>query len=349
MRGASMTSELLAKARAGDGAAFGQLVDPHRRELQVHCYRILGSLQDAEDALQETLVAAWRAIGGFEGRASVRTWLYQIATRRCLNELRSARRHRRTDPPALGLDLPEPTRLGEVTWLQPYPDDLLNELATDVADPEARYETAEAISLAFMTAVQLLPPRQRAVLVLRDVLGFPAREVATMLDSSEQSVTSALTRARAHLRRELPDPTGPEQPGSTSERKLVTEFTRALHDGDVDALVALLTRDVVLAMPPLPLQYVGRDLAARFHAAVTFREGRTYLSIPTRANGQPAFALYFPDSRTGVHHANGLMVLTVSRGRISAMTRFENNVLPLFGLLDTLPARAARPSTPTGS
>jgi len=335
-----VTSELVALARAGDGTAFGRLVDPYRRELQVHCYRILGSVHDAEDALQETLTAAWQGLGEFEGRASVRTWLYRIATRRCLNALRSARRRPPTDQAAPKLDLPEPTRLGEVTWLQPYPDVLLEGLAADAPGPEARYETTEAISLAFMTAVQLLAPRQRAVLILRDVLGFGAREVAGILESSEQSVTSALTRARAHLQRELPPSRheDPPSPNSPAERALVARFTRALETGDVDALVTLLTHDVWLSMPPLPLQYQGRELAARFHTAVTFRHARTYRSIPTRANGQPAFALYVRDPHERVLHANGLMVLTLTCGQISAMTRFDNSVLSHFGLPNTLPS-----------
>ena len=206
-----VTTDLIARARAGDAEAFRQLIDPYRHQLQVHCYRILGSAQDAEDALQETLLAAWQDLGAFEGRASVRTWLYRIATNRSLNALRSARRRPRTDWPPPGLDLPAPTRLGEVVWLEPYPDVLLEGLADSAPGPEARYEAREAISLAFVTALQLLPSRQRAVLILRDVLGFHASEVAHILDSSEESVTSALKRARATLQRRLP-PSGQRQP-----------------------------------------------------------------------------------------------------------------------------------------
>src|SRR6516225_6625390 len=182
--------------------AFTQLVDPYRRELQVHCYRMLGSLQDAEDALQETLLAAWKAFGEFEGRASVRTWLYRIATNRCLNALRSAGRRPRvstTDRPEGWVQVPDPTRLGEVTWLQPYPDLILEGVADATPGPEARIEAREAISLGFVTALQALPPLQRTVLVLRDVLGFRAGEVATMLDTTDESVTSALKRARSRL------------------------------------------------------------------------------------------------------------------------------------------------------
>src|SRR5262249_10406363 len=192
-----MTMELLTRAQAGDSDAFAQLVAPHRRELHVHCYRILGSAYDAEDAVQETLLAAWRGLEGFEGRASVRTWLYQVATSRCLHALRSASRRPPMSGPDLGL--PEPTRAGEVAWLEPYPDVLLDGLADLAPGPDARYEAREAISLAFVTALQLLPPRQRAVLILRDVLGFRAADLARMLGTTQESVTSALKRARATL------------------------------------------------------------------------------------------------------------------------------------------------------
>ena len=198
-----MSAQLIEAAQAGDGEAFSELIGPHRRELLVHCYRMLGSLQDAEDALQETLLAAWRGLAGFEGRSSVRTWLYRVATSRCLNALRAGGRR----PPAAAAgplaDPPDPTRLGEVTWLQPYPDSLLDGVPDTAPGPEARYEASESISLAFVTALQVLPPRQRAVLILRDVLGFRASEAAAMLGTTEESVTSALKRARAGLRDRL--------------------------------------------------------------------------------------------------------------------------------------------------
>jgi len=202
-------SGLITRARAGDGEAFAELTRPYRRELQVHCYRMLGSFQDAEDALQDTLMAAWQGLGGFtEERASLRTWLYKITTNRCLNALRSARRRAAKEWDVPNAEPPEPTRLGEVVWLQPYPDDLLEDAAGGPPGPEARYEQAEAISLAFVTALQVLPPRQVAVLILRDVLGYPASEVAGMLGSTVESVTSALKRARASLQHRLP-PTAP--------------------------------------------------------------------------------------------------------------------------------------------
>jgi RNA polymerase sigma-70 factor (TIGR02960 family) len=335
-----MTEELLARVRAGDGQAFAELVDPFRRELQVHCYRMLGSVEDAEDAMQDTLLAAWRGLAAFEERSSVRTWLYRVATSRCLNALRTARRRPRSAVPSPDIEPPEPSRLAEVTWVEPYPEQLLEGIPANAPGPEARYEAGETISLAFITAVQLLPPRQRAVLILRDVLGYSSREVAGMLQATEQSVASALKRARATLRREIGVPgesPAPSAPNSPAEQQLVDRFTRAYATGDIDGLVELLADDVLLAMPPLPLLYQGRQLAARFHATVTFRQGRTYRCIPTRANGQPAFGLYIEDPHAQVLHANGLMVLTLAGDKICNITRFDNSVLPRFGLPRTLP------------
>jgi RNA polymerase sigma-70 factor (TIGR02960 family) len=249
-----VTADLIARAQAGDGDAFRELTEPHRRELQVHCYRMLGSFQDAEDALQDTLLAAWQGLGGFEGRASLRTWLYRIATNRCLNALRSASRRpaKQWDVPQVAP--PEPTRFGDVVWLEPFPDALL-EGAIDVPlGPEARYEQTEAISLAFVTALQLLPPRQLAVLILRDVLGFHASEVAVMLDSTVDSVNSALTRARAGLQRQRPAADRAPAPASDSpaEDAIVARFVSAWESADLDALGALLTDDVSSSMPPMP-------------------------------------------------------------------------------------------------
>jgi RNA polymerase sigma-70 factor (TIGR02960 family) len=336
-----VTADLVERAQAGDEEAFRRLVDPHRRELHVYCYRILGSTQDAEDALQETLIAAWRGLAGFEGRSSLRTWLYSVATSRCLNVLRSARRQPQAT--AIGVDvdiLPEPSGQGEVLWLEPYPDVLLDQLPADTPDPQARYESRESISLAFVRAVQLLPARQRAVLILRDVLGFHAAEVASMLDSSEESVTSALKRARATLDWRLDseaDRDPPPPPDSAAEPELVEAFTSAFVAGDVDALVALLSDDVQIAMPPLPLEYEGRDLAARFLAsAFGARHGRLYRTVPTRANGQPALGAYAIDPGDSVYRSMGVLVLEITGDRISAVTRFENTLLPYFGLPRTL-------------
>jgi RNA polymerase sigma-70 factor (TIGR02960 family) len=335
-----VTADLIAMARAGDGDAFRELTEPYRRELQVHCYRMLGSFQDAEDALQDTLFTAWRGLGGFEGRASMRTWLYRIATNRCLDALRSASRRPAKEWDVPLVEPPEPTRLGEVVWLQPFPDALL-EGAIDVPlGPEARYEQTEAISLAFVTALQALPPRQVAVLILRDVLGFHANEVADMLDSTVESVNSALKRARASLQRRQPpaaDREPPPAPDSPAEDAIVAKFVRAWESADLDTLVALLTDDVFVSMPPMPFEYEGRDVAARFCASI-FRSGRRHDLVPTRANGQPAFGTYLR-APTGIRHGTGLYVLTLTGDRICAMTRFENSVLPWFGLPRSLPTR----------
>ncbi len=342
MRGGTVTTDLVNRARAGDGAAFRELTEPHRRELQVHCYRMLGSFQDAEDAVQDTLLAAWQGLAGFEGRASIRTWLYRIATNRCLNALRSARRR-----PAQGwanpeVEPPEPTRLGEVVWLEPYPDALL-EGALDVPlGPEARYEQSEAISLAFVTALQVLPARQRAVLILRDVLGYHADEVADLLDSSVDSVNSALKRARASLQRRVPA-TGerepPAAPDSPAEQALVARFVRAYGSGHIDELVDLLTADAALAMPPIPLEYQGRHAVAEFFAGVALRPGRRFDLVPTRANGQLAFGLYLRSPAGGTRHGTGLDVLSLTGDRIRAITHFDKSVLPSFGLPRSLPGR----------
>jgi RNA polymerase sigma-70 factor (TIGR02960 family) len=334
------TADLLTRARAGDGGAFRALTEPYRQELQVHCYRMLGSLQDAEDALQDTLLAAWQGLDGFEGRASIRTWLYRIATNRCLNARRSASRRPAKEWNMREVEPPEPTRLGEVVWLEPYPDALLEGVIGAPPGPEARYEQTEAISLAFVTALQVLPPRQLAVLILRDVLGYHANEVADMLDSTLESVNSALKRARASLQRRLP-PTGDQEPApapdSSAERALAAKFVGAYQAGDVDALVGLLTDDVFLSMPPIPLEYQGRDVVARLFASI-FGSGRRVDLVPTRANGQLAFGAYLR-APTGIRHGAGLFVLTLSGDRISAFTRFDNNVLPWFGLPRSLPSR----------
>ena len=336
-----VTTDLITRARAGDGDAFRELVEPYRRELQVHCYRMLGSFQDAEDALQDTLLAAWQGLEGFEGRASVRTWLYRIATNRCLDALRAASRRPAKEWDIPGVEPPEPTQLGEIPWLEPYPDALLEGAINVPLGPEARYEQTEAISLAFVTALQILPARQRAVLILREVLGYHANEVAEMLDSTVESVNSALKRARVTLQRRLP-PTGehdpPPAPDSPAEQALVEKFVRAYESGDVDGLVTLLTADVAVSMPPVPLEWQGRDVVARFYASV-FGRGPTYDLLPTRANGQLAFGAYLRAPAGGIRHGAGLLVLTVAGDRISALTRFDNDVLRSFGLPRSLPGR----------
>jgi RNA polymerase sigma-70 factor (TIGR02960 family) len=335
-----VTDDLISRARAGDGDAFRELTEPYRRELQVHCYRMLGSFQDAEDALQDTMLAAWQGFGGFEGRASLRTWLYRIATNRCLNARRSASRRPAKEWDVPKVEPPEPTRLGEVVWLEPFPDALLEGAIDTPPGPEARYETTESISLAFVTALQVLPPRQLAVLVLRDVLGFRASEAANMLGSSVESVNSALKRARATLQRRLPPAAVREPPpasDSRSEGEIVAKFVNAWESADLDALVALLTDDVFVSMPPMPFEYEGRDVVIRFCASL-FSAGRRFDLVRTRANGQPAFGAYLR-APTGIRHGIGLYVLTLTGDRICAMTRFDNAVLPWFGLPRSLPSR----------
>jgi RNA polymerase sigma-70 factor, ECF subfamily len=339
-----VSETLLARAAAGDDGAFRELTDRHRRELQLHCYRILGSMHDAEDALQETLLSAWRGLPRFEGRASLRAWLYRIATNRCLDSLRDAGRRPWPSAPPAGpaFEPPEPTRLAEPTeptWLEPYPDVLLEGVADIAPGPEARYETREAIELAFVAALQHLPPRQRAALVLRDVLGFRAAEVAEMLDGTEDSVKGALKRARATLEQRLPgaDRERAPLPHSSRERELVRRFADAWEADDIDAVVALLTDDAWATMPPAPLEYQGRAAIGNFlrHAAA-WRSGRRTRLVPTRANTQPAFGFYMYDAHAPIAHAVGLLVLTLEGDRISTIARFDNSVLPHFGLPRTL-------------
>ena len=334
------TADLIAKAQARDEDAFRELTEPHRRELMVHCYRMLGSFQDAEDVLQETLLAAWQGLGGFEGRASLRTWLYGIATNRCLNLRRSASRRPAKMWDVPNVQPPEPTRLGEVVWLEPFPDALLDHAIDVPLGPEARYEQTESISVAFVTALQVLPPRQLAALILRDVLGFHASEVAGMLDSTVESVNSALKRARTSLQRRRAPTANREPPpasGSPSEDSMVAKFVRAYESADLDALVALLTVDVFISMPPIPFEYEGRELVARFCDSI-FGAGRRFDLVPTRANSQPAFGAYLRGA-TDTRHGTGLIVLTLTGDRICAMTHFEKSVLPSFGLPQSLPSR----------
>lgn len=333
-----VSQDALSRARAGDENAFRELVDPYRRELQLHCYRILGSLQDAEDALQETLLAAWRGLDGFEGRASLRAWLYRIATNRCLNVLRD--RGRRPQEVTAMVQPPEPTRMAEPIWLEPYPDALLDGIADTRPGPASRYETRESVGLAFVAGLQHLPPRQRASLVLHDVLGFDRSEVAEMLDSSETSVKGALQRARAALGERRP-PGGREHmpvPHSAREREIIGLFAAAVEHGDTDGVISLLTDDAWLTMPPEPYEYQGAEAIARFLDDRATRRGANLRLVPTRANGQPAFACYLPDPHAPIARAYGVMVLTLADERVSAITWFsERSLLSHFGLPRTLP------------
>jgi RNA polymerase sigma-70 factor (TIGR02960 family) len=328
----------LARARAGDQEAFRALTEPHRRELQLHCYRILGSVQDAEDMVQETLLAAWRSLEAFEGRASVRSWLYTIATNRCLNALR-ARSRRPREVPAMRDPL-EPTRRTEPLWLEPYPDVLLEDIPDRSAGPEARYEARESIELSFIVGLQHLPPRQRAALVLGDVLGFRLGEVAAMLDTGETSVKGALQRARATLRAQQPaaDRERAPRPGSADERRLVGRFADAVQNGDVDAMVSLLTDDALVTMPPQPLEYQGRDAISAFLHHREELRGTPLHVVPTRANTQPAFGCYLPDPQAAILRPWGFFVLTLEGAAISAITWFSDTaVFRHFGLPRTLP------------
>jgi RNA polymerase sigma-70 factor (TIGR02960 family) len=330
------SEELLQQARSGDREAFAALTEPHRGELQVHCYRMLGSLQDAEDALQETMLAAWLALDGFEGRSSVRTWLYRIATNRCLNLLRSASR-RQLPTAQLPDQLPPPSQLGDALWLQPYPDALLDDLPDRAPGPEARYASREAISLAFVTAVQLLPPNQRAVLLLRDVLGFRAREAADLLGLSEDAVTSALKRARATM--EARGSAAATAVGGREERALLDRFVDAFTAGDVDALVALMTDDVWVRMPPLPFEYHGTAAVRGFFTAVeTHRHGIARM-VPVGANRQPAWGEYVRDRASGRLHVTGILVVALAGDRICELTHFESGLAPYFALPRSLSAR----------
>jgi RNA polymerase sigma-70 factor (ECF subfamily) len=308
----------------------------------VHCYRIVGSVHDAEDLVQETLVAAWRALGDFEGRASVRTWLYRIATNRCLNHLRD--RGRRLPelpaPPEETPMPPQPSRTGEPIWLEPYPDVLFEGVADREQEPDARYEAREAIGLAFISALQRLPPRQRAVLVLRDVLGFRAVEVADVLDITEVSVNRMLQRARSSVDRtarpgaldEAPLPESPD------ERELVSRFATAFQAGDIAGVVALLTADALMTMPPEPAEYLGPDAIGRFLSTVPAAGAlERFKLVPTRANGQPAFGCYLKDPHTPIAHAYGLMVLTLRGDRVAGLAGFaDTGVFASFGLPRTL-------------
>jgi RNA polymerase sigma-70 factor (TIGR02960 family) len=330
---ASVTEQILARARAGDEDAFRELTDPYRRELQLHVYRIVGSTQDAEDLLQETLLSAWRGLEQFRGRASIRAWLYRIATNRSLDALRASRR--RADDPKRTADGPEPTRRNEPIWLEPFPDVLLEGIPDDAPGPEARYEAKEAIALAFIAGLQHLPPQQRAVLVLRDVLGFRAGEVAEMLEATEAAVNSLLRRARAAFESRLPA-AGRERaplPSSRRERDVVGRFADAIEAGDVDGVVALLTDDAWLTMPPEPFEYQGpRPIGAFLHARETHRGSPVRLAA-TRANTQPAFGCYLPSPQAGIARPYGFVVLTLEGDRISAITWFaDSSVFPHFGL-----------------
>jgi RNA polymerase sigma-70 factor (ECF subfamily) len=331
-----MTVTALDRARAGDEQAFRELAEPHRNELRLHCYRILGSLTDAEDLVQETMVAAWRGIRGFEGRASMRTWLYRIATNRCLNAKRDAAR-RQASPAAAPFRATEPNGRSEVPWLQPYPDALLDRIEDSAPGPEARYMGREAVELAFITGLQLLPPRQAAAVVLRDVLCFPAAEVADMIGTGPTALKGVLQRARASLDRHRSGEDPPPR-GSDAERALTRRFADAFTAGDIDGIVELLTDDAWLSMPPAPHEYHGpKAIAAFLESGAAWRAEHGMRLLPTRANGQPALGYYITEPSAGFDFPPGLTVLTLRRDRIRAIIRFvDPGPLSRFGLPDAL-------------
>ena len=328
-----MTEAILVRAQAGNGEAFRDLVGPYRAELLAHCYRTLGSFHDAEDVLQEALLAAWRGIGQFDGR-SLRAWLYRITTNRCLNYLRGE--SRRPQPAGLsdqGAARTGPARSDDPWWLEPIPDVLLEDVAPG---PEARYDVRESIALSFVAGLQHLPPQQRVVLVLRDVLGFPAAEAAGILDTTTAAVNSALIRARAGLRPDR-DPHDVPLPKSPAEAAVVGRFVDALEHFDLDRLVTLLSEDARFTMPPEPVEFRGPQAIRGFFSELPFW-GLELKLVPTRANNQPALVYYLPDPCAPIWRAGSIMVLTLRDDSVCGLTRFgDTGLLGRFGLPRTLP------------
>lgn len=330
----SINTDQLTAARNGNQQAFSSLVEPYRRELQLHCYRLLGSLQDAEDLVQETLLRAWRRLDGFEGRASLRTWLYKIATNACFDAL--DKRRRRVLPasayppatPAHPIDSIE----DEVLWLEPYPDQLLPD---GFSSPEARYIVHETVSLAFLTALQLLPPRQRAVLILRDVLDWDIAEIAEQLEMTVSAVNSVLHRARAALNKNYV--AEPHIPQDARTQRLLTKYVHAWETANIQELVSLLRDDAVLSMPPWSSWFRGREAISAVLSEVAFKDS-TYRLRGTQANGRPAFVLYQLKEGDSAFRAAGVVVLSVgSSGQIGDMITFMTPALVArFGLPDQL-------------
>jgi RNA polymerase sigma-70 factor (ECF subfamily) len=333
---------LLETARAGDEDAFARLVEPYRTQLRAHCYRMLGSLHDAEDALQETLLRAWRGLARFEGRSSFRSWLYTIATNASLRTIEQ--RPKRVLPidyaPAADPHGTPAEALTEPVWLEPYPDTELG-LASELLGPDARYEQRESIELAFTAALQHLPPRQRAVLILRDVLGFSARETAEALDTSPVSVDSALQRAHNTIDERVPTRSQQETVralGDGELRELVRRFADAWVRQDVQGLVALLADDARMTMPPQPSWYQGRDAVATFLGRFPLAPDRRFRLHPISANAQPALAVYIWQEETSSFEAESILVLTLRDERIEEITAFRTpDVFPRFGLPEQLP------------
>jgi RNA polymerase sigma-70 factor, ECF subfamily len=338
---------VLAAARAGDESAFAALVERYRGELRVHCYRMLGSLDESEDLVQETMLRAWKHLGGFEGRSSLRAWLYRIATNACLDVLDG--RARRVLPQQLAppsdpsVALPPPT---DVAWLQPFPDRLWEPVAPRHAEPDAAVVARETMELAFLAVIQHLPPRQRAVLILRDVLGWPAKDTADLLEGSVASVNSALQRARATLREQLPERRlewAPSVEPSARERAVLRRYMDAMERADLEAVAELLAEDVRTAMPPWPMWFQGRDAVLAALAASWDDRSPAYVGrfrmLPTRANGQPAVAAYARRRDDHDHRAFAIAVLRIEGGRIVEATAFhDTRLFAAFGLPTELPA-----------
>ena len=333
--------ELLEAARRGDEDAYGRLVGQYRAELHAHCYRMLGSVPDAEDALQEALLRAWRGLPRFEGRSSLRSWLYKVATNACLRLIE--RRPRRVLPIDYGPEADphdgpgEP--LVESVWVDPYPDAKLG-LEDGPAGPEARYEQRESVELAFIAALQHLPARQRAVLILRDVLGFSAREVAEALETTPASVDSALQRAHKSVDERLPEQSQQatlRSLGDVALRDVVERYVDAWERGDVEAVVAMLAENATIAMPPIPTWYRGRDAVAAFLRGWPLAGERRWRLLPAQANGQLAVAHYIWDGEKGSFIAHSINVLGLRGARIQEITAFlEPETFLRFGLADEL-------------
>jgi RNA polymerase sigma-70 factor, ECF subfamily len=333
--------QLLEAARAGEEHAFARLAEPHRRALHAHCYRMLGSVHDAEDALQETLLRAWRGLASFEGRSSLRSWLYTIATNACLRALE--RRPKRVLPIDYAPAADPHDRLGEPlvesVWVEPYPDERLG-LEDGLVSPEARYEQRESVELAFIAALQHLPARQRAVLILREVLGFSAREVADVLETTPPGVDSALQRAHKAVDERLPERSQQAVLRSLDDqgvREIVDRFVDAWERADVDAVVAMLASDGAMTMPPLPTWYRGREAVAGFLRAEVLRRDKRWRMVPVRANGQLAFGNYRWDEERGTFVPRSLSVLTLDGQLIADFTTFlDPELIPRFGLPDEI-------------
>jgi RNA polymerase sigma-70 factor, ECF subfamily len=329
--------QLLEAARGGDEDAFARLVEPHRGALHAHCYRMLGSVPDAEDALQDALLSAWRGLPRFERRSSLRSWLYAIATNASLRVIE--RRPKRVLPidyaPAADPHEGPGEPLVESVWVEPYPDESLG-LEDGLAGPEARYEQRESVELAFIAALQHLPARQRAVLILRDVLGFSAREVAGALETTPTGVDSALQRAHKAVDERLPERTQQAALRSLDDerlREIVDGFVDAWERADVDAIVAMLASDVAMTMPPLPTWYRGRDAVAAFLEGWPLSGDSRWRLVPVRANAQLAFGHYVWDEGRETFTAHGITVITLDGERIAEITAFlDAELIPRFGL-----------------